>query len=172
MARTAFQPSFRAIWGTPHLGLVTLVPRPSGPFSQDYIWETLELVEMKSPGTTQQRRQEQRTKAVLPVRISGKDASGNPFDELAHTLDIAPQGGRLASIHRELKPLDRLTVQYRQHRMEFRVVWTKLIENAREYQIGLQATEEKAAWGLRSESKSADPALSPSEKSMSAHGAA
>ena len=86
---------------------------------------------------------------MLPVRLWGKDEGGKPFEELAHTLDIAPSGGRLGSIHRRLRTTDRITVQYRQHKMEFRVVWTKLLENSCEYQVGLQAVEtERAAWGL------------------------
>ncbi len=126
---------------------------------------------MKSSDKTSNRRQD-RTKAVLPVRVFGKDASGNTFEELVHTLDIAPHGGRLGAIHHELKPLDQVTVQYRQHRMEFRVVWTKLIDNAREYQVGLQGLEEKAAWGLRFEANGGDATLAPSYRAIAAHGAA
>jgi hypothetical protein len=116
-------------------------------------------------------RHQDRTKAVLPVRVFGKDTSGKVFEELVHTLDIAPHGGRLGAIHRELKPLDQVTVQYRQHRMEFRVVWTKLVDNAREYQVGLEALEEKAAWGLRFEANGVD-AAPRSHGAMAAHGAA
>ena len=36
---------------------------------------------------------------VLPVRISGKDSANNPVNELAHTLDITPNGARLGAIH-------------------------------------------------------------------------
>jgi len=122
--------------------------------------------------TDKSNRNQARTKAVLPVRGFGTDASGNAFEELVHTLDIAPHGGRLAAIHHKLKLLDQLTVQYRQHRMEFRVVWVKLIDNAHEYQVGLQALEEKAAWGLRFEAKGGDAAPAPSHGEMAAHGAA
>ena len=126
---------------------------------------------MKSTDKTSNRRQG-RTKAVLPVRVFGKDRGGNLFEELVHTLDIAPHGGRLGAIHHELKPLDQVTVQYRQHRMEFRVVWTKPIDNAREYQVGLQALEEKAAWGLRFETNGGDARPARSQGAMAAHGAA
>jgi hypothetical protein len=125
---------------------------------------------MKAPD--KRKRRQDRTKAVLPVRIFGKDASGNAFEELAHTLDIAPQGGRLGAIHREMKPLDQLTIQYRQHRMEFRVVWTKLLDKTREYQVGLQAMEEKAGWGLRAEEKLSEAELRPAQGAMAAHGSA
>src|SRR2546425_8521657 len=38
------------------------------------------------------QRRHKRIKVVLPVRISGKDAANNPVNELAHTLDITPNG--------------------------------------------------------------------------------
>jgi hypothetical protein len=126
---------------------------------------------MKSIDKTSNRQQD-RTKAVLPVRVFGKDSSGNIFEELVHTLDIAPHGGRLAAIHHKLRLLDQVTVQYRQHRMEFRVVWVKLIDNAREYQVGLQALEEKAAWGLRFEAKGSDARPARSHVAAAAHGIA
>jgi hypothetical protein len=40
---------------------------------------------------------------VLPVRISGKDASNNSVNELVHTLDITPNGARLGAIHHQLQ---------------------------------------------------------------------
>lgn len=126
---------------------------------------------MKSTDKTSKRHQD-RMKAVLPVRVFGKDDSGNIFEELVHTLDIAPHGGRLGAIHHKLKLLDQITIQYRQHRMEFRVVWVKLIDNAREYQVGLQALEEKAAWGLRFEAKAGESGPGISQGAMAAHGAA
>jgi hypothetical protein len=84
------------------------------------------------------RRRQDRLPAVLPVRVRGKDSSGAPFEELAHTLDFAPNGTRLGAIHHQLKALDRLTIFYRQRRMEFTVIWTKLLEGTKEYQVGLQ----------------------------------
>ncbi len=117
---------------------------------------------MKSAIKNTDKRQQERIRAVLPVRLWGTDEAGKPFEQIAHTLDIAPSGGRLGSIHRPLRALDRITVQYRQHKMEFRVVWTKLLENSREYQVGLQAVEtEKAAWGLSLSPQSASFPNSP-----------
>jgi hypothetical protein len=57
-------------------------------------------------------------------------------------------GSRLGSIHHELRIADRVTVVYRQRRMEFLVVWTKLV-GKHEYQVGLQALkQDKDSWGL------------------------
>lgn len=101
------------------------------------------------------QRRGQRTKAVLPVRIKGKDSSGTAFEELAHTLDVNASGIRLGSVRRDLNVDDELTVFFRQRKLQFRVVWTKKMKGTSEFQVGLQAlAQEKEAWGL----SSADPA--------------
>jgi PilZ domain len=95
------------------------------------------------------KRRGSRTKAVLPVRIKGKDSSGKAFEDLAHTLDVTTTGVRLGSVRRELSVEDQVTVLFRQRRMQFRVVWTKKMKGTSEFQVGLQAlTQEKEAWGL------------------------
>ncbi len=86
---------------------------------------------------------------VLPVRISGKDAANNPVNELVHTLDITPNGARLGAIHHVLKTGDRLTLQYRQRRIKFRVVWVKPLTGTTEYQVGLETIGAAGEnWGL------------------------
>jgi len=95
------------------------------------------------------RRRQDRIQAVLPVRVRGTDASGASFEGLAHTLDLTPTGARLGSIRHQLKALDKLTIFYRQRRMEFTVVWTKLLDGRNEYQVGLQAFAlESEPWGM------------------------
>lgn len=94
-------------------------------------------------------RRGNRTKAVLPVRVKGKDGAGQAFDELAHTLDVAQDGARLGSIRHELNVLDEVTVFYRQRKMQFRVVWTKKLPGTSEFQVGLQAVmHDGEVWGL------------------------
>ena len=84
---------------------------------------------MQAGGAGANQRRGSRTKAVLPVRIKGKDATGQAFDEMAHTLDVTTTGVRLGSVRRELNPQDEVTIFYRQ--------------------VGLQAlTQEKEVWGL------------------------
>jgi hypothetical protein len=86
---------------------------------------------------------------VLPVRISGKDSSNNPVNELAHTLDITRNGARLGAIRHVLKTGDKLTLQYRQRRNQFRVVWVKPMEGTSEYQVGLEGVGSLGEnWGL------------------------
>jgi hypothetical protein len=104
------------------------------------------------------KRRGSRTKAVLPVRIKGKDSGGKSFEELVHTLDVTSTGVRLGSVRRELSVKDEVTIFFRQRRMQFRVVWTKKLKGTSEFQVGLQAlTQEKEAWGLTF----AEPAKEP-----------
>jgi len=102
------------------------------------------------PGTAETvQRRGKRTKAVLPVRLKGKDIVGKPFEELVHTLDVNTSGVRLGSVRQELKVDDEITVFYRQRKMQFRVVWTKKMKGTSEFQVGLKAlTQDKEAWGL------------------------
>ena len=94
------------------------------------------------------RRKHKRIKMVLPIRVWAKDTSNHAFNELAHTLDITPQGARIGAIHYQLKLGDKLTVQYRQRKIQFRVVWVRPLEGTKEYQVGVEATEGGETWGL------------------------
>jgi len=104
---------------------------------------------MQAVSVKTDRRRQDRIQAVLPVRVRGTDASGVSFEALAHTLDLTPTGARLGAIRHQLKALDKLTILYHQRRMEFTVVWTKLLDGRSEYQVGLQAfSQEKEPWGM------------------------
>jgi hypothetical protein len=104
---------------------------------------------MSPSSASNNHRRGNRTKAVLPVRVKGKDSSGKIFDELAHTLDVTPAGVRLGSVRRDLSVQEELTLFYRGRRMQFRVVWTKQMKGTSEFQVGLQAlTQEREAWGI------------------------
>jgi hypothetical protein len=104
---------------------------------------------MGSGSTDTNQRRGSRTKAVLPVRVKGKDSAGKSFDDLVHTLDVTPDGVRLGSVRHQLTVLDEVTVFYRQRKIQFRVVWTKKLQGTSEFQVGLQAvTQDSEAWGL------------------------
>jgi hypothetical protein len=93
-------------------------------------------------------RKQDRLKAVLPVRVRGTDADGASFDELAHTLDLTPTGARLGAIRRNLNVRDTLVVLFRKRRIEFTVIWTRLLDG-REWQVGLQTVcKDGDAWNL------------------------
>lgn len=89
-------------------------------------------------------RQGARQKGVLPVRVKGTDSSGIAFEELAHTLDVTPTGVRLGAVRRQLKLHDEVTVFYRQHKRQYRVIWTKKLKGTSEFQVGLQAVAQAA----------------------------
>lgn len=94
-------------------------------------------------------RRGNRTKAVLPVRLKGKDSSGKPFEELVITLDVTITGLRLGSVRQDLKTGDEISVFYRQRKMQFRVMWTKKLQGTSEFQVGLQSlTHDREAWVL------------------------
>ncbi|MGD0990358.1 MAG: PilZ domain-containing protein [Candidatus Sulfotelmatobacter sp.] len=98
---------------------------------------------------TKLNRKQDRIRAVLPVRLRGKDVSGNVFESLAHTLDLTPSGAKLGAIRHELKTLDTVTVLFRKRRIEFTVMWTKKLEGSGEYQAGLKMlAQESDPWGL------------------------
>ena len=104
---------------------------------------------MRSGSADTNQRRGNRTKAVIPVRVKGKDSTGKTFEELVHTLDVTPDGVRLGSVRHELKALEEITVFYRQRRIQFRVVWTKKMKGTSEFQVGLQSvTHDSEAWGL------------------------
>ena len=87
-----------------------------------------------------------RAKAVLPVKISGNDTSGEAYSELVHTLDVSRNGVRLGSVRRQLEVGSVVVLHYRQHKAEFRVVWTKPLSGT-EQQVGLKADVQKDMWG-------------------------
>jgi PilZ domain len=101
-----------------------------------------------SPSDSMTKRRHSRAKGVLPVKVSGADGSGIPFQEIAHTLDITPNGARLGALRRRLEVEDRVMVQYRQRKIEFRVVWIKSLKDTNEYQVGLQTVARGDAWRL------------------------
>jgi hypothetical protein len=114
------------------------------------------------------RRRNNRTKAVLPVRVSGSDGSG-PYCDLAHTLDVTDSGIRLGFVRRELQVGSRLTIQYRQHKAEYRVIWISQLTRLKEHHVGLQALVPRDVWGLGSESRKSQP-LSQSDFSSAGIG--
>jgi PilZ domain len=93
------------------------------------------------------KRRQKRIKMVLPVKVQWRDKANNAVNELAHTLDITPSGARLGAIRQELKTGDKVTLQYRQRKLQFRVVWVMPLAGTREYQVGLESVCNDS-WGL------------------------
>jgi hypothetical protein len=102
----------------------------------------------KAESSAGNKRRLNRAKAVLPVRISGNDSSGAAYSELVHTLDVSRSGVRLGGVRRQFEVGALVVLQYRQHKAEFRVVWTKPVGSGGEQQVGLEAGAQKDLWGL------------------------
>ena len=155
-------------------------PNPAD--SREYLYSGTKLIRLSSVSErisiltnnkfSNNKRRDDRVKAVLPIRVSGNDASGNSYSDLVHTLDITPTGARLGSVHRLLEIGSLLSVQYRQHKAEFRVIWRKLLANRGEHQVGLEALAQKDVWGLgsspKAESQSKADAISHDRATVSA----
>ncbi|HXY15615.1 MAG TPA: PilZ domain-containing protein [Terriglobales bacterium] len=115
------------------------------------------------------KRRRNRKKAVLPVRVSGNDSTGNAYSDLVHTLDITESGASLGGLRHPLEVGTLVTLQYKQHRASFRVVWTKAVAGHNEHRVGLQALDPKSLWGfgteLRTEATAQAilPVVAPSE---------
>ncbi len=102
------------------------------------------------------KRKHKRLKMVLPLRVWTKPATDETVFELAHTLDITPRGARLGAIHHPLNPGDKLVVQYRQRKIQFRVVWVRPMDDTSEFQVGVEALEGGETWGLELDNTSSD----------------
>jgi hypothetical protein len=94
------------------------------------------------------KRRIDRSKAVLPVRILGNDVSGDSYSDLVHTLDVSKAGVRLGAVRRQLAVGSPITIQYRQHKAEFRVIWIKPLGAGAEQQVGLETDAQRDLWGL------------------------
>lgn len=100
------------------------------------------------------KRRRNRKRAVLPVRVSGNDNSGKAYSDLVHTLDITESGARLGGLRHPLEIGTLVTLQYKQHRANFRVVWTQAVPGHNEHRVGLQALDTKSLWAFGSELRS------------------
>lgn len=109
-------------------------------------------------------RTESRFKGVFAIKVCGRDVSGKFFSELAHTLDLSCNGARIGAIHFEMEENERVTVQYRAQKVEYRVSWVKQLEGTKEYQIGLRAVrQDQDPWNLQAHKTSNSRAQSVEE---------
>jgi len=106
-----------------------------------------------APTSAMNSRNNDRQKAVLPTRVSGVDSTGNPYTDLVHTLDVNETGVKLGAVHTDLKLGSLVTLQFKQHKADFRVVWISKRPCGKEYQVGLQALVQRDLWGLGAEFK-------------------
>jgi hypothetical protein len=95
------------------------------------------------------RRGKQRIKMVLPVKVWGRDATGKPFSQPVHTLDINRGGAKLGGLLSLVNFDDTVDVQYRHKKARFRVTWVGRPGTPKANQVGIQYLEpDKDIWGL------------------------
>ena len=94
------------------------------------------------------KRNSQRPKLVLPIRIAGTDSSGEQFDKVACTLDVSGTGARLAGVRRVLTANSFIDLYRHDRKVRCRIVWvTPVPEHTGEFQVGLACIEEaKDIW--------------------------
>jgi hypothetical protein len=117
------------------------------------------------------KRRIDRAKAVLPVRILGNDVAGDSYSDLVHTLDVSKAGVRLGAVRRHLEVGSPITIQYRQHKAEFRVIWIRPLGVGVELQVGLEADVQRDLWGLDSDAKNRSQAAEPAPSNRVSMGA-
>ncbi len=89
-------------------------------------------------------RRQPRIKCVLPIRVTGIDREGNPFEQLTCTLDISPRGARISGIRAPLEPDTTVKVFYKNRRALFRVMWVGTEEGRTEHQVGVATADPEA----------------------------
>lgn len=93
------------------------------------------------------KRNNKRTKMVLPVRVVITKGSGAQENHLLHTLDANAGGVKLGGFRGELKVGDIIDVHYRTARAKYKVAWIRALENSPEKHLGAACIEpEKNIW--------------------------
>jgi hypothetical protein len=107
-------------------------------------------------------RRQLRIKNVLPVRVWGMDASGAPFVELAHTMDVSHSGVRLGGVQTQVAAGSVVNVQYHHRKAKFEVAWVGRPGSARATQIGVRCLETgKDLWNLELPDDEIDDSYQP-----------
>lgn len=97
-------------------------------------------------------RKKPRVKMVAPVRIWGMDSAGKPFNVLGYTLNVSSTGARLGGVKVPLGVGDAITIQYKQKRALFKVVWLGRPGAQTHEQIGVTLLEQdRQIWAEISE---------------------
>ena len=85
------------------------------------------------------RRREKRASVTLPVKVYGTDDQGHPFVQSATTLNVSLGGLRLNGIGCIRGAGGLVSVEHRNRRGDFRVVWVGENGTSIEGQIGLRS---------------------------------
>lgn len=84
---------------------------------------------------------------VAPIRVWGSDSTGKIFNVLAHTLDVSSTGARIGGVKVPLGVGDAVTVQYKQQKGLYKVMWVGRPGDKTQDQIGVALLEpERQIW--------------------------
>lgn len=93
-------------------------------------------------------RRKPRIKMVAPVRLWGMDSTGKSFNVLSYTLNVSSSGARIGGVKVPLAVGDAVTVQYKQNKALFKVVWLGRPGDPTHEQIGVTILEQdRPIWG-------------------------
>lgn len=95
-----------------------------------------------------EKRRSGRIRAVLPLKVSGTDADGGSFCDLALTLDIGSSGARLGSVPREIPVGSIVVAQHRHRKATFQVVWMRPSNHGNNHFVGVKSIRQRDPWGL------------------------
>jgi|SRR5581483_1340541 len=87
------------------------------------------------------KRMDERRFIALSVMAFGTDVNGQYFREPVCTLDLSANGARISNFRRNVSVGQQMILQFKTHKVPFRVIWCGEKSKATEGQIGLQATE-------------------------------
>ena len=101
------------------------------------------------------RRKELRVKAVLPVKVTGVDASARHFSVMCHTLDLTYDSARIAGVTVSLIAGQTVYLHRFGVKAKFKVLWGGA--GTRRGHCGLKCLEtEKPIWGISLPQRQAD----------------
>jgi hypothetical protein len=107
-------------------------------------WRTIYYVARFRTG----KRNKQRVKMVVPVRVRLMGVNHQNASQVAHTLDATETGVKLAGFRGEVKVGDVIEIRYRRERGMFRVVWIQTLEKSSEKHVGAECVDpDKNIWG-------------------------
>lgn len=86
-------------------------------------------------------RQEHRERIVLPVKVHGSNAKGEPFAEMACVTDVSRNGARLEGVQAPAHVNQIITLENEGQQLKFRVAWVGEAGTRMAGCIGLQSLE-------------------------------
>lgn len=90
-----------------------------------------------------------RLHAELPICLWGRNAHGEPFLEVADTLNISEGGVCVKGVISSLSEGDIVGVRYHQEEGRFQVVWKRKLDGSDEWRVGMRGLDgERQPWTL------------------------